>query len=60
VFANVEFGCFFKECCLLSFGNDGGIGGHNSKEYPALFGAGISCVYFLQKVMVLFISKAPF
>ena len=52
--------CLFKKCCLLSFGNDRGIGGHHTKKYPALFSQGVSCINFLQQVMVLFVSKAAF
>lgn len=39
--------CRLLECRLLSVGNDGNIGGHHTKKYPAFFGEGIAGIYFL-------------
>lgn len=60
LFYMIQLSSLFKERCLLSFGNNGDIGSHHSKKYSTLFGDGVSGIYFLQQVMVLFISKATF
>ena len=59
LYGDESSGCF-SNGSLFSFGNDGGIGSHHPKKDPAFFCVCVSCIYFLQEIMIFLVSKTAF